>query len=366
MRNTFLLLIPFCTIIASCDAQSPKTKDMQASATQSEKKPVKQSPYELHGILDPGINNMVAFALQTPTSWKMQQSFTRAWNGSTPVNQVYIKLASPDQQSTIEFLPYSPYYYADGPTTRSLRETSRAYGMPQQYNQYEMPPMSPVEYIKRVFLPYLSQRGLQIRMTAEKNLPAKQASAAMQTYTSYVDGESNGRKVRIDCMINLTTTNMNGEIYYNWEAYPTIIITNADPEKLYQHVAHARSSLIANPAWTQKNTHLVRNGYVANDEINRRNHEMVKDYRDHVQKTGQEIADERNLSSDKRNESFRDAIGGQAKYADPKTGERIKLADKYNHVYKDKQGNYHGTTNAVNEAQFDWVELQRLETKNYQ
>ncbi|MCG2615960.1 hypothetical protein LZZ85_16810 [Terrimonas sp. NA20] len=365
MRNTFFLLIPFCSIIASCDAQSPKNKKMQASATTSQNKTVKQSPYELHGILDPGINGMVAFALQTPTSWKMEQSFTRAWNGSSPINQVYIKLTSPDLGSTIEFLPGSPYYYADGPTTRSLRETSRAYGMPQQYNQYEMPPMSPVEYIKRLFLPYLSQKGLQVRMTAEKTLPSKQTSATMQTYTAYIDGESNGRKVRIDCMINMTTTNMNGEVYYNWEAYPTLILTNGDTDPLYKHIAHARNALLSNPAWVQKNTQLVRNGFIANDEINRRNRDMVKNYRDHVQKTGEDIANERNLSSDKRHESFRDVIGGQAKYADPETGDRVKLADKYNHVYKDKQGNYHGTNDAVNDAQFDWVELQRLETKNY-
>ena len=92
---------------------------------------------------------------------------------------------------------------------------------------------------------------------------------------------------------------------------------------------------------------------------------MQRDYYNHVQKKGQEIADDRNNSMDKKNESFRDAIGANARFEDRETGHRIKLADKYNHVYKDPQGNYHRSDNPVNEGKFNWIELQRLKTKDY-
>lgn len=361
----FLLILPFCAVIASCDAQTSKFGKMQT--TDSIKQAAARPPYELHGILDPGINNMVAFALQTPTDWKLQQSFTRTWNGSTPISQIYIKVISPDQATTIEFLPHSPYYYADGPTTRSLRQTAASYGYPQQANPGEMAPMPPSEYLKRVYLPYLAQNGMRVQIIKENSLPAKTLSATTQMYTAYLDGETNGRKVRVDCMLNLTTTNMNGEVYYNWEAYPSVIITdsNGNLDELYKHVLQARNSFRANPSWTQRNNQLVQNGNIANAEINRRNYEMQRDYQDHIQRKNKEVTDDRNRSVDQRNEAFRDLIGGEAKYADPLTGERVKLADKFNHVYKDRQGNYIGTNQSVNETAFDWVELQRLETRQY-
>jgi hypothetical protein len=311
------------------------------------------------------MGNMVAFAVQTPTSWKMQQSFTRAWNGSTPINQIYIRVVSPDQSVMIDFLPYTPYYYADGPTTRSLRATAGAYGV-QQTHAGEMPPMQPTDYIKRVLLPQLAQKGLQIRMNNERNLQGKQSGPNSQVLYGYVDGAmSNGKQVRVDCMVTLTTTNMNGELYYNWEAYPSVILSNGNLEANYAHVMNARNTFKVNPSWQQKNSQLVRNGNIDNRNIDQRNHDMTQDYYNHVQKTGEDIADMRNKSSDRRNESFRDVIGGQAKYESAETGERIKLADKYNHVYRDKQGNIYGSNTPGDNGQFDWEELQRVETKNY-
>jgi hypothetical protein len=366
MKPLIFLLIPFCSFIASCDAQNAKPKKMNAAdSTVQATATAKKYPYELHGILDPGINNMVAFALQTPTSWQLQQSFTRIWNGSTPIHQVHIKVTSPDQTSSIEFLPHTPYYYADGPTTRSLRQTAASYGYPQQANPGEMAPMPPLEYLKRMFLPYLAKNGLRVQARNEQALPAKTISANTQTYTAYIDGEANGKKVRLDCLVYLTTTNMNGEVYYNWQAYPTIILTNGNLDEMYKHVAQARNSLMANPAWTQRNNQLVQNGNIANEDINRRNHEMNRDYQEHIQRSNQQVTEDRNRSIDQRNESFRDAIGGTGKFADPETGDRVRLADKYNHVYKDRNGNYIGSDKAVNAAEFDWVELQRLETRKY-
>lgn len=369
MKMMSIALAAFSCLILSCEGQSLKNNgtmnSLQGNNTSENKiahSESKPAPYELHGIIDPGIHNIVAFAMLTPTSWKMQQSFTRKWNGSTPINQVHIRLASPNGD-IVEFLPYTPYYYADGPTTRSLRQTAASYGMPSQQNQGELAPMAPLDYIKRIMIP---QMGIKISITGEKILSPAQTEANTKTFNAYVDGRTaDGKKLRIDCLTNLVTTNMNGEVYYNWNVSPSVTQTMGDIDACYKHVQKARNSFKVNPEWQRYNTQLVRNGNIANDEINRRNARINKDYRDHVQKTGDEITEMRNRSVDQRNESFRDAIGGQAKYADPETGARVRLADKYDHVYKDRQGNYYGTNAGVNAAEFDWIELERLETKNY-
>ncbi|MEO8583946.1 MAG: hypothetical protein ABI415_09135 [Flavitalea sp.] len=368
MKYLFPSAFILSLVIVSCEEQAFRnnTTSEDSSGNLSNRQQMKSSPYELHGIVDPGMNNLVAYAIQTPTSWKMQQSFTRIWNGSTPINQSFIRLVSPDQSSMIEFLPYTPYYYYDGPTTRSLRQTASAYGYHSQTNQGEMQPMYPLEYIKRMLLPQLAQRGLQIKINTERTLSPVQTSANAQKLTGYIDGiASNGKQVRVDCVINITTTNSGGETYYNWNVFPSVALCNGNVDAVYSFLVNARNSVKFNPDWERRNAQLVRTGNIANNDINRRNADMTRDYYNHIQKTGEDIADMRNKSSDRKNESFRDVIGGQAKYESAETGERVKLSDSYNHVYKDKQGNYYGSNSAMDNNQFDWEELQSVETKNY-
>ncbi len=357
-------------LICSCNAPDKKISGAasateNSSAENAAEKKASQSPYELHGVIDPGINNMVAFALQTPTGWKMQQSFTRLWNRSTPINQVYIKLVSPDGTNIIEFLPATPYFFTDGPMARNMRQMAASYGAAMPRTQGEMAPVSPVNYLKKVVLPQLARRGIQINITGEKNLPAIQQQNTVAS-TAYVDGiANNGMKVRVDCIINLTTTQMNGETYYNWEALPSVTFSRGNLEEPYKAVTHARKSVVFNPAWSKQNQQLVTQGNVANAEIDRKNAAIAKDYQDYTNKIITETYNERNKSMDKRNEAFSDMMRGEAKYENSETGERVKLSDMYNHVYQDRQGNNYGTNTPVDAAQFDWTELQRVETKNY-
>ena len=65
--------------------------------------------YEVRGLLDPGINNMIAFAFKIPRGWQLHQSFTRVWNGAVPSNVIDIRLNAPDQRSAIEYLPEAGY-----------------------------------------------------------------------------------------------------------------------------------------------------------------------------------------------------------------------------------------------------------------
>ncbi|MEO8771798.1 MAG: hypothetical protein ABI402_17005 [Ferruginibacter sp.] len=367
MRILILLIIT-CSFF-SCKEQTANNKENQNASTNEINNDGVNSGenlYELHGILDPGMNNMVAFALQTPAHWNMQQSFTRIWNGSTPINQVYISVASPDSKTTIEFLPYTPYYYSDGPMARQMRESAASMGIQQKLQQNEMPPMHPLEYIKRMILPQLAQRGVQIQPGGENSIDSKQMPQNTTLTTAYIDGiMSNGRKVRIDCIVSVTTTNLNGEVYYNWNANPSIVQTDDNLEAAYAFVTHARISLMSNPAWEQQNAQLVQNGNKVNNEINQKNAAIVKDYQDHTEKIINETYADRNKSEDQRSEAFSDAMSGESKYENTATGERMKLTDQYNHLYQDKQGNFYGSNTAVNANEFDWAELQRVETKKY-
>lgn len=321
--------------------------------------------YELHGIIDPGINNMIAFAVQTPAGWKVQQSFTRVWNRSTPITQVYVRATSPDGGQVLEYLPSSSYFFTDGPMARNMRQMAASYGQAMPRTPGELSPMPALEYIRRVLIPQLTQRGLRVQVTGQKVLPGNQ-NQNLTVSNAYVDGTmGNGRKVRIDCIVNLTTTKLNSEIYYNWEALPSVTQSGGNIDATYAFTTHGRKSIIVNPSWLKQNQQLVTNGNIANAEIDRKNAAIQKDYHDYTNKIINETYEEHSKSMDRTSEASSDVIRGEAKFENSETGERVKLSDQYNHIYQDRQGNYYGSNTTVDAGQFDWQELQRVETKNY-
>src|ERR1035437_7571808 len=290
--------------------------------------------YKGYEITDPGINNISSIILQIPNDWQAQNSFTRIWNGSTPINQIYVKAVSGDNNSSVEILPYTPYYYADGPTARSLRETSRSMGLQQQYQPFELPPMDALIYLKQYVLPGLQQHGISFQITGE-------------------------------CGITLNMNNVNGEVYYNWSAFPAIITSNNNLDAGYDVLKHMRSTIIYNPEWEQKVNELNRKGNAANAEIAQKDFENLKNYREAINNIHQGVTNDRNNSNDKNNESCRDAIGGEAKCENPNNGERVRLDDKYKHYYADAQGNYYASDEPLDFKAMSWTEVKRLDTKGY-
>ncbi len=327
----------------------------------------RNNAFKGYDINDPGIKNMSAMILQIPSDWHAQNSFTRIWNGSTPINQLYIKAVSPDNQSSVEILPYMPYYYADGPTTRSLRETSSSMGMKQQYQPFELPPMEPLAYIKQFILPRLQQNGISFQATDEKDLENQQQfKNVASSRHGYIDGKLNdGRNIRVECGIILTSNNVSGEIYYNWSVLPAVMISSGDVNACYDILKHIRSTVMYNPEWEQACAQLNRKGNAANAEIAQKDFENVKNYREAINTIHQGITDNRNNSTDKNNESFKDVIGGEAKFENPNNGERIRLDDKYKHYYTDEKGNYYGSNEPLDYKSMSLTEVNRLETKEY-
>lgn len=351
----------------SAAAPVPDDAPDQPTATEAPAAPPQAAPrpYELHGIIDPGIGGMVAYALKTPRDWKLQQSFTRSWNGSTPINQVHLLLQSPDGQSQIEYLPYTPYYYQDGPTVRNLRQQAAAMGYQQPAAPGEAAPVPPLAYLKHTVLPQLARRGLHFTPTDEHTLPAKQSGPNQTTTVGYIDGKlPNGRRLRVECTILCLATPLNGEVYYQWQATPSITQTSTDLAAVYAQNRAIQESLVVNPAWQQQNSQLTRAGNQANAAIAARDAAAVRAYRDNQRRNQEDLTRQRNASQDRNNEAFRDALGGQARYEDP-SGQRVRVQDEYAHVYKDRQGYYYGTSAPVDAAQLDWEELARVETRNY-
>ncbi|MBF9222281.1 hypothetical protein [Hymenobacter ruricola] len=369
-RTIFLLVLGLAT---ACEAQPTKSTPpakAPAAAPAARRAAAPAAPktpaYEVHGVLDPGLNNMVAFAFKAPWAWKIQQSFTRLWNGSAPVNQVYFRLTSPDGREMFESLPSSIYHFNDGPTSRSLRQTSLSMGLQQPSNPGEAAPVPPLAYIKQALLPQLAQRGLQFRPTGEHAEPPKATGPGKSTAGAYVDGVlPSGQKARVACGISYSTTNMNGETYTTWEVSPTVTLSARDLAACYAYTKLALNSIVLNPAWLQQTAQLARNGYRANDEITRRTAEQNRDYRENQRRVNDEVTRDRNRSTDQRNEAFRDALGNEGKFDDPTTGQRTQTTDQYAHVYKDRQGNVYGSHTPLDAGRLDWQELQRVETRNY-
>jgi hypothetical protein len=322
-------------------------------------------PYELHGIIDPGLNNMVAYALKTPRGWQLQQSFTRSWNGSTPINQVYLRLTAPDGQSQIEYLPTTPYYYQDGPTVRSLRQQAAAMGYQQPAAPNEAAPVPPLVYLKHAVLPQLARQGLRLTPTAEQALPARPSGAGQTTTAAYIDGTlPNGRRARVECTIVCLTTNAGDAVYYQWQATPSLTQTSQDLAAVYAQTKAIEQSVVVNPAWQQQSNQLARNGNQANAAIAARDAANLQAYRDNQRRNQEDLTRQRQASQDRNHAAFRDALGGEARYED-QHGQRVNVQDQYAHVYKDRQGYYYGSSAPVDAGQLDWEELARVETRRY-
>ncbi len=77
--------------------------------------------------------------------------------------------------------------------------------------------------------------------------------------------------------------------------------------------------------------------------------------------------DSRMASQDRQQEMRVDTIRGESKYVDPSSGERVKVEDGYNHVYRNRQDPtaYYGANTPIEAGQVDWQELKKVELKDY-
>ena len=377
-----------------------------ASATTAPPQP-KGEQYRLLGILDPDFNNMVAFALKVPRGWQVNQSFKRQWDGQVPTSQVYVSFRSPDGAQRVDYLPLSNFVYSDGPMARSLREQKQAMGMTDtRMAPNELAPISALAYLKRYFLPQLAQNGMALRNvgnereTAPTPVPAQPGGAPSTKSSASVDGVlPNGNKARIEIRMNAAQMNNNGEVFYSWTVVPSITQTSADNlAATYAHTKTAQESIVNNPAWQQKNNDLVKKGYAANSEASRRNHEMMMGniaqqtaantaahnqrmaaiaqqgaantarHNERMAAADQRMADYKaaDASRDRQHEYYVDnAIRNETKYANPSTGEQVKLDNRYEHSYTDSKGTYYQSNTPIKSSDVNWQELGKVSVNDY-
>jgi hypothetical protein len=77
--------------------------------------------------------------------------------------------------------------------------------------------------------------------------------------------------------------------------------------------------------------------------------------------------DERMARGDRDQRLRVDTIRGETKYADPATGERVKVEDGFNHVYRSRQNPelFYGTQTPIDAGALDWQELRKVQLKDY-
>lgn len=378
-------------------ATSPPPAPVQTAS-----QPPADGPYQLLGVLDPDMDNMVAFALKVPRAWQVKQSFHRRWEGAMPYSQIYLGLTAPDGRAQIEYLPANTYVYSDGPMTQQLRQQKRELGMSTQMADNELAPMPAVTYVKQVLLPQLARNGLTLRDVGnEQEAPEKRGGENQQVESrGSVDGVlPNGNRARVECRITLQSQQGNGDTYYSWNAIPSITQSTGDLAAAYAHTRVAQESIVRNPTWVQKNRELQNRGAQMNSDASWRQHEATMGqirantdamtaahnarmgdikrqgdantarYNERMAAMDVDKAafDSRMASGDKQQEIRIDGIRGESKYADPTTGERVKVADGYNHVYRNQQDPtlYYGANTPLDPQQVNWQELQKVSLKDY-
>jgi hypothetical protein len=373
--------------------------DDSAEPMEASTPPPAPGPYRLLGILDPDRANMVAFALKVPREWKASQTFKRQWTGAVPLSKIYLSLSAPDGQSQIEYLPTEAYVYSDGPLSQQNRAMAQQMGMPTRMADNELPPVPPVTYIKQMLLGYLAQHGAALREVGnEKEVPQKREADGSIVSRGSVDGTlPNGRKARVECRMTMHSQQINGDTYYSWSVVPSITQTATDLDAAYAHTLVAQESIIPNPAWQKLEQETQQKGAQLNSEASRQQHEatmgqinantaaMTAGHNARMGAIAQQGAantarhnermaemdrsqaayNERSASQDRQHQYTIDGIRGEARYADPTTGERVKVADDYQHVYSNGRGGYLGTNTPIDAGQVNWQELQKLSMREY-
>lgn len=371
-------------------------------ASQGKPQPLKTGQYRLLGVVDPDFDNMVAFALKVPRGWQVNQSLKRAWDGALPTAQVYISFRSPDAAQRIDYLPMNGYMYSDGPGPQSLRQQKQQMGMDPRMAPNELAPMPALTYVRRILLPQLAQNGVQLRdIGNERSTPPhpSKTNAGMTESSASVDGVlANGHKVRVEARLGLNQLQRNGDTFYSWSAIPSITQTSGDLAATYVHTKTAQESIISNPAWQKKNGDLMTKGFQANSEASRRNHEAIMgniaantaaNTAAHNQRMGDiaaqgaantaryngRMADmDKNMADYKANEARKDGqheayvdnvIRNETKYANPSTGERVKLDNRYDHAYTDGKGNYYQSNTPIQASDVNWQELGKVSMNDY-
>jgi hypothetical protein len=389
--------------VAPADAASPSSAASPASVASPA--PTSTATHRVLGILDPERDNMVAFALKVPIGWAASQSFSRHWEGAVSTPQITLRLEAPDKSARIEYRPLIQHIWPDGPMTQQLRAQKQQMGMDPRIAPNELEPMAASAYAQRVIVPRLGKEGIALtNLHGAQDAPEDRPSPQEINRRGSVDGTlADGSQARVECRMRLNTQEINGETFVSWSVVPSITQAKSDLEAAYANTRIAQDSIVPNPAWQKLEQEAQQRGAQANSEASRRQHEATMD---NIQRNtdamtaghNQRMADiqaqgdantarfdermgamdaaqgasqQQAASGDQQHEYRIDGIREESKYADPTTGETVKVQDGYDNVYRANNGtDLRNTTILATQApldpqQVDWQQLQKLTQQEY-
>lgn len=380
--------------LGDATAASAETKSQGVSAVKEAQKSEQKTsqppapPYRLLGILDPERDRMVSFALKVPSDWRAKQEFNRKWEGAVGLPQIGITLNSPDGRSQIVYFPSSQYLYSEGPMSNNLRAQKRQFGLAEEASPNELAPMEPVAYLRKVFLPMLAQSGTTLRdIGNEKSAPQTRDENGQTLSRGSLDGTlPNGNRTRVEVRISQSSRQLGSDMYHTWSAVPSITQTSAgEIEAIHAHTRIAQESIVVNPAWLKLEQEAQARGYQANQDASRRQHEatmaniranteaMTRAHEQRmsaIRQFGEANTarfNERMNTMDREQRIRVDTIREESKYVNPTTGERVKVAAGYKHVYSSEKHPdlFLGTDTPINPGELNWQELQKVQLEDY-
>ncbi len=344
-------------------------------------------PYRLYAVLDPDREKMVAFAMKVPSDWRAQQSFHRVWDGAIGQPQVFVTLQSPELRSQIVYFPTTQYLFSEGPMTDGLRAQKRSLGLPVVSNPNELAPMAPVEFLRSVFLPRLAANGVVLKdLGNEQTAPKVSKPYGATEARGSIDGTlSGGIRARVEVRINHSSRQLGSDLWHSWSALASVSQTGDDLESVHVHTRIAQDSVVMNPAWVKLEQEAQAQGSAANREASRQLHEatmaniqantaaMTRSHHqrmDAIRAFGEANTARFNerMTQGERDQRIRvDTIRGETRYSDPATGDRVKVTDGFNHVYRSRQNPelFLGSEAPIDPGALDWQQLRKVQLEDY-
>lgn len=371
--------------VSEADEEKPARDPLKREALPPTNAPVK--PYRLYAILDPDREKRVAFAFKIPSDWRGQQSFHRVWDGAIGLPQIFVTLQSPDHRSQIVYFPTTQYLFSEGPMVEGLRAQKRSLGLPVSTNPNELAPMAPVEFLRSVFLPKLGPHGVVLTdLGNEQTAPMTSKPNGATERRGSIDGTlPGGIRARVEVRIARVSRQFGSDLWHSWTALASVTQTGGDLETIHAHTRIAQDSIVMNPAWVKLEQEAQAQGAAMNREANQQQHEATManirantaamtrahDQRmDAIRALGDANTarfNERMVQGDRDQRIRVDTIRGESKYSDPATGDRVKVTDGFNHVYRSRQNPelFLGSQTPIDPGSLDWQQLQKVQLEDY-
>ena len=326
---------------------------------------------DVRGIVDPGFGGIVAYAVQVPQGWGMQQSITRRPTGGAYLyTSIYVRLDSPDGHTIIETLPDFTYSYVTAPNIQQFNAQMVAAG---RGDPAFIPPMGPVEYLTKMILPrYAKQCGVGYRITSKQDQPLPRGNGNASGYVAC--DLSDGRKISTDVNILYSVGQIPGGLMYTWTADCSFVQASneADLAQAIKHRKELGSTAVGNPVWLRRRDELAA-------QEQQENHERAMAQINAMAQQFQRNVQNQRVISESINNNFRqhmratnqvtqafcDYLGDHVLLENPSTGERTYTTNNSNYYYQDSSGSLYKSNTPLNAPGVDFTELQQVEINRY-